>query len=66
MLLRDFYFKNFSAPKITLLQLFLSLDASSAKCRIVKEKWKSNTKLFNPIKKTIKENRKTNKNILAL
>ena len=57
--------QEFSAPKITLLQLPLSSDASSAECGIVEGKWEPGEKPPNLMRETKEENQGTNENILA-
>ena len=49
-----------------LLQLFFSLDASSAEHGIVEGKWKPSEKSPNLMKETEEENWETTENILAL
>ena len=54
-----------SALRVTLLQLLLSLDASSNECKINEGKWRPSEKPPNSMRKTGEENQETTKNILA-
>ena len=53
-------------PRVTLLQLPLSLDTSSVEREIVEKEGKPSEKPPKPIKKTKEENQETTENILAL